>query len=175
MADFYLPNEIWYKIFSYLPLAPKKNATATCKVWWSLIREDKKLSGFISISWYNLEKALEKSQWNWNNWPALKILELKKLELSANSRVAVQKVIEKLSLKDCQSIGLVLFDFGKSDQTLNYTRTAALALPNYIDEIFDLEQQLYSIKKWKKYESNMKLLRNLKSMGVKVDPLTCVS
>ena len=29
MADFYLPNEIWREIFSYLPLAPKKNATAT--------------------------------------------------------------------------------------------------------------------------------------------------
>ena len=168
MADYNLPNEIWCKIFSFLPFAPKKNATATCKLWWSLIRKDQKLSGFISISWSNLEKALEKLQWNWNNWPALKILELK-LELSENnnknSRDAIKKVIEKLSLKDCQSLELVLFDFGFFDwgpmHKLDQTRTAVLALPNYTDQIFDLEQQLDSIGKWKKYESNMKVFHHV--------------
>ena len=171
MANFYLPNEIWCKIFSYLPLAPKKNATATCKLWWSLIREDQKLSEFISISWCNLEKALEKLQWNWNNWPALKILELHTLESVEDSKEAIQKVIEKLSLKDCQSLELVLFDFGfdltqymGSDQTLYYLTCT--------DQIFGLEQELDSIEKWNKYESNMKVLRNLKSMGVKFDPFT---
>ena len=53
MADFNLPNEIWCKIFSYLPLAPKKNATATCRLWFRLIREDPKLSGYTLISWNN--------------------------------------------------------------------------------------------------------------------------
>ena len=50
MADFDLPNEIWCKNFSYLPFEPKKNATATCKLWFRLIREDPKISGYILIS-----------------------------------------------------------------------------------------------------------------------------
>ena len=158
MADFYLPNEIWCKIFSYLPLAPKKNATVTCKLWWSLIREDQKLSGFISISWWFLENALETLQWNWNNWPALKILELNKLELVEDSREATQKVIEKLSLKDCPSLKLVLFDFDvmpiqKLDQTL-------LQYLTYTDQIFGLGQKLDSNQKWKEYESIMKTIRS---------------
>ena len=99
MADFNLPNEIWCMIFSYLPLAPKKNATATCKLWSRLIREDSKLSGHISISWYNMKTALEKSQWNWSNWPALEIFELNKLEFIEDSRLSVRNVIYKLSLK----------------------------------------------------------------------------
>ena len=179
MADFHLPNEIWHKIFSYLPVASKKNAIATCKLWWSLIRENQKLSGFISISWSNLEKALDKLQWNWNNWPALKSLELHSLENVEDSREAVQKVIEKLSLNDCQSLELVLFDLGfdlnpwgywihKSDRTLLHYLT-------YTDQIFGLGQELDSIEKWDTYESNMKVLRNIKSMGIKFDPLTVAS
>ena len=171
MADFNLPNEIWCMIFSYLPLEPKKNVTATCKLWFRLIREDQKLSGFISISWSNLEKALEKFQWNWNNWPALKILELHKLESVEDSREAIQKVIKKLSLSDCKGLELVLFDLGfdgpkdKLEQTL-------LQYLTFTDQIFGLGQKLDSDQKWETYESNMKLMRNIKSMGIKFDPLT---
>ena len=86
MADFNQPNEIWCKIFSYLPLEPKKNATATCKLWFSLIRQDPKLSGHIVISLHSMETALETSHWNWSNWPTLKKLELTKLELVKESR-----------------------------------------------------------------------------------------
>ena len=100
MANYNLPNEVWCKIFSYLPLAPKKNATATCKLWFRLIRGDLKLSGYIVISWLNMEEAIETLQWNWSNWPALKKLKLTKLELFGESRESIQNVIEKLSLKD---------------------------------------------------------------------------
>ena len=171
MADFSLPNEIWCKIFSYLPLKPKKNATATCKLWWRLIREDQKLSGYILISWYEMRKALYKSQWNWNNWPALKILELHTLESVEDSREAVQKVIEKLSLKDCQSLELVLFDLG-FDGPKNKLEQTLLQYLIFTDQIFGLGQKLDSDQKWETYESNMKLMRNIKSMGIKFDPLT---
>ena len=166
MADFSLPNEIWCKIFSFLPLAPKKSATATCKLWWSLIRENQKLSGYILISRSNMEKALEKFQWNWNNWPALKTLELNKLELSENSREAIQNVIEKLSMKDCPpSLEVILFDvdligIGTDGQSL-------LKYQTYTDQFFGLGRILDSIQKWQEYESSMKLLKKLKSMGIK--------
>ena len=111
MADFNLPNEILCMIFSYLPLAPKKNATATCKLWSRLIRADSKLSRHILISWCNMETALETLQWNWNNWPALQTLELKYPPLTV-SREAIQNAIEKLSLKHCPaSLKEVIFNF----------------------------------------------------------------
>ena len=159
MADYYLPNEIWCKIFSYLPLAPKKNATATCKLWWRLIREDQKLSGYILISWYNMEEALEKLQWNWNNWPALKTLELKSHPslFVEDSREAVQNAIEKLSLKNCPaSLEEVLFDVD-----LTPKQTFGRLLLKYqrnTDQIFGLGQKLDSLQKWEDYESNIKFV-----------------
>ena len=127
-----LPNEIWCKIFSYLPFASMKNATATSKQWFMLIREDPKLSGYILISWYNMEMALENFQWNWNNWPALKTLELKSHPLTSveDSREAIQSAIEKLSLKDCPwaifgrptSLEAVLFDVDLTCARMSHAR-----------------------------------------------------
>ena len=176
MADFNLPNEIWCKIFSYLPLEPKKNATATCKLWCSLIREDPKLSGHIVISLHNMETAIEALHWNWSNWPALKTLELTKLELVEESRESIQNVIEKLSLKDnCPaSLEEVLFDVDLAHCSMLEDKTIQLKLllPNgqsplkyktYTDQIFGLGQELDSIQKWNEYELNMKALKSLKS------------
>ena len=201
MSDFNLPNEIWCKIFSYLPLASKKNATATSKLWFMLIREDPKLSGYISISWYNMEKALEKFQWNWKNWPALKTFELKShpLIFVEDSREGIQSAIEKLSLKDCpSSLEAVLFDVDLSPEVgTSHVRRSSngvmarwcdcthkcvatkrqdltpiqtygqsiLKYQPYTDQIFGLGQKLDSIHKWNEYESNMKVLKRLKSMG----------
>ena len=165
MADFNLPNEIWCKIFSYLPLAPKKNATVACKLWLRLIREDQNLSGYILISWYNMEKALEKLQWNWSNWPVLKTLELKSLPLMfvEGSKEAVQKVIEKLSLKNCpSSLEEVLFDVAITPK-----QTYGQLLLKYqcnTDQIFRLGQKLDSLQKWEDYESTIKALKRVKSM-----------
>ena len=138
MTEFNLPNEIWCKIFLYLPSTPKKNATATFKLWWRLIHEDRKLSASISISWYDIF-AQEKLKWNWNNWPALKTLELTKFSYLniEDSQEAIQNVIEKLSLKDCPpSLEEVLFDFEltplqKYDQKILHYLT-------YTDQIFGL-------------------------------------
>jgi hypothetical protein len=172
MAGFSLPNEIWCMVFSYLPLTPKKNATATCKLWSRLIREDSKLSGHILISWSNMETALETLQWNWSNWPGLKTLELNKLDLVVDSRVSVHNVIEKLSLsshyvKDHCPPGLraVLFDV---DLTPLQTNGQSLLLYTpYTDQIFGLGQELDSIQKWNDYERNMRGLKMWKSMACK--------
>ena len=113
MVDFNMPNEIWCMIFSYLPFKSMKNATATCKLWFRLIRGNEKFSGYILISWHTMEKAIDKLQWDWNNWPALKTLKLKShpLAIVGDSRETIQRAIEKLSLKDCPtSFEEVLFD-----------------------------------------------------------------
>ena len=119
-----------------------------------LIREDPKLSGYISISWHNMEKALEKIQWNWNNWPALKTLELKSHSLAfvEDSRKAIQSVIEKLTLKDCPpSLEAVLF---KVDLTplLQTKCQYPLRYQPFTNQIFGFGQELDSIQKWIDYE-----------------------
>ena len=165
MADFNLPNEIWCQIFSYLPLEPKKNATVTCKLWFSLIRQDPKLSGHIVISLHNMETALETLHWHWSNWPALKTLELTELELVEESRESIQNVIEKLSLKDnCPtSLEEVLFGVDLADLPTN--GQSPLKYKTYTDQIFGLGQELDSIQKWNEYESNIKALKSLKLPG----------
>ena len=162
MPDFNLPNEIWCKIFSYLPLKSKKNATATCKLWSRLIREDPNLSGHILISWYVLWTPLETLQWNWSNWPALKTLELYKFEL-VDSREAIQKIIKDLSLRECPpSVEKVLFNVD-----LTPIQTNGMSLLKYqpnTDQIFGLGQELISIQKWNEYESNMQTLEKIHDM-----------
>ena len=157
MADFSLPNEIWCLIFSYLPSAPKKNATVTCKLWSRLIRADSKLSGHIFISWYNMETALETLQWNWNSWPAIQTLELKYDPLTV-SRETIQNAIEKLSLKHCPpSLEEVIFNFDLTPLQ-SYSKSYGQSLLKYklyTDQYFGLEQELDSIQKWNKYESYM--------------------
>ena len=168
MGDFNLPHEIWCMIFSYLPFKSKKNATATCKLWFRLIRGNQKFSGYILISWHNMEKAIDKLQWNWNNWPALKTLELKShpLTIVGDSRETIQKAIDKLSLKDCPtSFEEVLFDV---DLTLLKTHGWSRSLLKYqrsTDQVLGLGQKLDSMEKWKEYELNMKALKILNSMG----------
>ena len=141
----------------------KKNATATCKLWSRLIREDTYLSGHILISWYNLGTALETLQWNWSSWPALKTLELNKFEL-VDSREAIQNIIKTLSLRECPpNIEKVLFNVD-----LTSIQTNGMSLLKYqpnTDKIFGLGQELDSIQKWNVYESNMKALKKLQSMG----------
>ena len=163
MADFNLPNEIWCMIFSHLPFEPKKNATATCKLWSRLIREDSNLSGHILVSWYNMKTALDTLQWNWSNWPALKTFELKEFTL-VDSREAIQNLIKTLSLKECPpNFEEVLFSVD-----LNPIQTNGLSLLKYqpsTDQIFGLGQELNSIQKWNEYESNMKTLQKIHEMG----------
>ena len=162
MADFSLPNEIWRMIFSYLPSAPKKNATATCKLWSRLIRADSKLSGHILISppltWYSMEAALETLQWNWNNWPALQTLEVKYHPLTV-SREAIQNAIKKLSLKHCPpSLEEVIFNFDLTPLQ-SYSKSycqSLLKYKPYTDQFFGLGKELDSIQKWNEYESYMR-------------------
>ena len=162
MSAFDLPNEIWCKIFSYLPFEPKKNATATCKLWFKLIREDPKISGYILISCCNMEQALNTFEWHWSNWPELKTLELSNLEKVEDSRESIQNLIGKLSLKDhCPtSLEAVLFDVD-----LTPIKTNGQSILKYdpkTDEVIGLGQKLDSIQKWNEYESNMKALKMLK-------------
>ena len=81
----YLNDEEWLKIFSYLDDKDMKSATMTCRRWFTLIRNDPKLSGYVKV-YFHLQKFGEfSSQFaNYrdtripdvnaflNSWPALR-------------------------------------------------------------------------------------------------------
>ena len=75
-GSFNLPTEIWCNIFWYVDKTSKKNATATCQFWYEVIRNDRKLSGYISL---DLEKYpdLDINSILGGKWPALETLEFK--------------------------------------------------------------------------------------------------
>ena len=86
-----LPNEIWCNVFLRLDEKSVRSATLACKNWFGLIRSDPNISGHICLKDHSLKEFLtkiEKSEWIWERWPALKTLELDKavavIELESN-------------------------------------------------------------------------------------------
>ena len=74
-----LPREILCIIFSYLDKKSLRNATASCKFWFDLIRSDSKLSGYICLEKFGVELLFQKisiGEWNWARWPVLKTLKM---------------------------------------------------------------------------------------------------
>ena len=55
-----LPREILRIIFLYLDKKSVRNATATCKFWFDLIRSDSKLSGYIYLEKFGVEPLFRK-------------------------------------------------------------------------------------------------------------------
>ena len=53
-----LPREILRIIFLYLDKKSVRNATATCKFWFDLIRSDSKLSGYICLEKFGVEPQI---------------------------------------------------------------------------------------------------------------------
>jgi hypothetical protein len=77
-----LPSELLYMIFSYLDKKSRKSATATCQLWFDVIRNSN-LSDHIyfkddSFSVEVLQQRIENLEWDWQRWPALKTLEIQK-------------------------------------------------------------------------------------------------
>ena len=64
-----LPKEILCIIFSYLDKKYVKNVTATCKLWFELIRNDLNFSSCIRV------KAFQDLELSVARWPALKTIE----------------------------------------------------------------------------------------------------
>ena len=76
-----LPSELLYMIFSCLDKKSRKSATATCQLWFEVIRNSN-LSNHICYkggdSWDRVKKLqgrIENLEWDWKRWPALKTFE----------------------------------------------------------------------------------------------------
>ena len=98
-----LPTEIWSKIFSYVSQKSKKAATVTCRHWWRIIRGDPKLSGHISVAW----RRIKNKNWNWNNWPALKTLEITS---QFNESTVALSAVKKAGFEKCANLQKVILE-----------------------------------------------------------------
>ena len=98
-----LPQGVWCIIFSYLPKESRKNATSTCKLWFQIIRADSRFSGSISIPW----STLKSSNFDWDNWPSLKTLDI--TDSSFPSPKMALQAMKALNLNRCQILEKVTF------------------------------------------------------------------
>ena len=77
--DFNLPNEICCEIFMYLDKKSLKNVSATCKLWFEIIRGNEKFSGHVKMKFTDLKdlsKTVTDSEWLRERWPSMRVLEV---------------------------------------------------------------------------------------------------
>ena len=74
-----LPVEIWCQIFSYLDKTSIRSVSATCTLFFEIVRGDEKFSGHVILKQIDLGQLLIKiksSEWTRERWPCLKTLEI---------------------------------------------------------------------------------------------------
>jgi len=110
-----LPREILCIMFSYLDKKSVKSASASCKLWLELIRNDSNLSSHVYLKCDGLKELqtkIERSEWIWNRWPVLKVLELGPLSVKIDEPKSIQEasdLVKSINFKDCSSLERVIF------------------------------------------------------------------
>ena len=111
-----LPKEVWCVIFTYLDEKSIRSSSATCQLWFELIRSDLKISSHIYLGNYGLNEfgmKLEKSEWMWERWPVLKTLEFGPLSMyelySCQEARRAMAIVKSINFKQCQTLEKVIF------------------------------------------------------------------
>ena len=107
-----LPKEVLCIIFSCLDEKSIRSASETCKLWFELIRSDLKLSSRICLVNDGLKEfqtKLEKSEWIWERWPALKNLELQSFPYYSDELEAM-RLVKSINFKRCVTLEKVEFN-----------------------------------------------------------------
>jgi hypothetical protein len=100
-----LPSEILCIILSFLDKKSRKSATATCQLWFDVIRNSN-LSNHICFkgSVEELQGRIENLEWDWKRWPALKSFELQGYD-------GKEDLLNDLPIefKQCPTLEIVIF------------------------------------------------------------------
>ena len=110
-----LPREILCIIFSYMDKKSVKSAGESCKLWLELIRNDSNLSSHVFLKFDGLKELqtkIEKSEWIWNRWPVLKVLELGPLSVKIDEPKSIQQasdLVKSINFKDSSTLERVIF------------------------------------------------------------------
>ena len=118
-----LPREILSIIFSYLEEKSMRSASETCKLWFELIRNDSNFSSHIFLKYNGLKELqakIKKSEWIWDRWPVLKVLELGPLSVNIDELKSLKEAVDlvkSINFKDCPTLEKVIFsvNFGLED------------------------------------------------------------
>ena len=118
-----LPKEILCIIFSYLDKKSAQNASEMCKLWFELIRNDSNLSSYVFLKCDGLKELrtkIEKSEWIWNRWPVLKVLESGPVSINLDTDFLIDldeptsiqeavDLVKSINFKDCPTLEKVTF------------------------------------------------------------------
>ena len=150
-----LPREILRIIFSYLEKKPIRSASETCKLWFELIRNDSNFSSQIFLKYHGLKELqakIERSEWIWDRWPVLKVIELGPLSINIEEPKSVKEAVDlvkSINFKECPTLEKVLcsvkFDLGDffSDFCSEFKIATVEQLifnPQHVYESFGAEQ-----------------------------------
>ena len=105
-----LPREILCIIFSYLDKKSVRNATATCALWFQLIRSSRNLTGYICLEKIGPEQLFEKTligEWDWTRWPVLKTLKFGDLP-AANIQATLPYLSKLVYFDECPTLEKVV-------------------------------------------------------------------
>ena len=103
-----LPSELLCIIFSFLDKKSRKSATATCQIWFDVIRNSN-VSNHIHYkgSVKEFRCRIENLEWDWKRWPALKTFELERKGYCSDNRLLNDFSID---FKKCPTLEIVIFD-----------------------------------------------------------------
>ena len=112
-----IPKEVLCIIFSYLDRKSVKNVTATCKIWFEIIRGDSKRSSHVCLSCmslHELDTRITDLDFTLSRWPVLKTIEFRGYYYSYLSvGISVLNKILKFSRRianseDCPSLEKII-------------------------------------------------------------------
>ena len=109
-----LPREILCIVFSHLEEKSMRSASKTCKLWFELIRNDSNWSSHIFLKYNGLKELqakIERSEWIWDRWPVLKVIELGPLSENIEEPKSVKEAVDLVKLmnfKECSTLEKVI-------------------------------------------------------------------
>ena len=107
-----LPREILYIIFSYLDKKSVQSTTATCKLWFELIRNDSNLSShvcFKAIKLQEFDKRIQDLEISVARWPVLKTIKFcGHYPYFSVVEKLVQRTTKLVNSKDCPPLEKII-------------------------------------------------------------------
>ena len=110
-----LPREILCIIFSYLEEKSMRSVSETCKLWFELIRNDSNFSSHIFLKYNGLKELkikIERREWIWDRWPALKVLKLGPQSVHIDAPDTIEDAVDlvkSINFKECPTLEKVIF------------------------------------------------------------------
>ena len=102
-----LPREVLCIIFSYLDKKSVRNSTATCNLWFELIRGNSNLSSHVKL--YDLYERIQDFRLTGLRWPVLKSVQLCRYVAEGNEGIPLLSM-KLLNIKECPNLEKIVIN-----------------------------------------------------------------